>query len=231
VSADRGRRVAIALTTAVVAPLLLLQWRMIAAHHDRRFSWEETVPFDQRVRVASGYSVPGYTVVGNPFAFPANVAFALRHRVPLARYDRAVGPYLLDERVSTTNPLLPSKRSETVRLSEPWAIALFGRGMEQTVSGANLAGVVGELFVPLNRPGSLVLDVATEAAGAPEATWAFNGHQLTAPPFQIDAAWVERGINVLRVETSGGLVIRELTLTEGPDWPPPWTTDLMGSRR
>lgn len=243
----RFRRVTIAYSVAMVVPLLLLQWRMIAAHHGHKFSWEATVPFDERVRLATGRYFPGYALTGNPFAFPANVAFALRHRVPLPRYDRAVGVYLLDERVPTTNPLLPPKRTETVRLPEPWAIALLGRGFAHTADGAVLRQEVGELFVPLNRPGSFELDVAVDAGPTDEITWTFNGRQVAGPPFHIDGSWVERGVNVLRVQAlrlrsgqalrlgsgqaAGALVIRELTLIEGPEWPPAWATEYSSRGR
>jgi hypothetical protein len=38
---------------------------------------------------------PIYSVVGNPFEFPANAAFALKHGVTLSRWDRVVGDYPL----------------------------------------------------------------------------------------------------------------------------------------
>jgi hypothetical protein len=230
-SAPRFGRIAIALTMAVVAPLLWLQWRMIAAHHDHAFSWDATVPFDERVSVATGGLVPASAVVFDPFAFPANVAFALRHRVPIARYDRAVGPYLLDERVATTNPMLSSKRTETVHLADPSAIAFLGRGFEQTSAGAVLRSGVGELFVPLNRPGSFELSVAFSGSEEGTSSWAFNGHRLASPPFHIEATWVERGINVLRVEADNALAIRELGLAEGPDWPPAWAVEYGAARQ
>jgi len=34
-----------------------------------------------------------YDRVGNPFEFPANAIFALRHDVEIQRWDRAVGNY------------------------------------------------------------------------------------------------------------------------------------------
>ncbi len=37
---------------------------------------------------------PIYRVVGNPFSFPANALFALRHGVDLLRWDRIVGTYV-----------------------------------------------------------------------------------------------------------------------------------------
>lgn len=178
-------------------------------------------------RVATGWAFIAYPVTGNPFAFPLNTVFALRHGVPLGRYDRAVGPYLLDERVSTTNPLLPPKRTETVPLSEPWALAFLGRGFEQTPTGAVLRHGVGEFFVPLNRPGSLELNLAIDGEAAGALAWAFNGHRTAGPQLHIEASWVERGINILRVEAGGVLSIRELTLTEGPEWPPAWATEYM----
>jgi hypothetical protein len=229
VTSTRFRGIAVALAIAVAAPLLALQWRTVAAHYHRRFSWEATVPFDERVRIGTGRSIPGYAVIGNPFAFPANAVFAIRHGVPLQRYDRAIGPYLLDERVATTNPLLTSKRTETVLLSAPGAIAFFGRGVEQTRNGAAVRHGAGELIVPLNRPGSFDLDVGLAGTGA-RLTWAFNGQPVAGPPFHIEARWVKRGINILRVEGDGA-IIRDLTLTEGPEWPPAWTTEYAPARR
>lgn len=39
-----------------------------------------------------------YDRIGNPFEFPANAAFAIRHRVPLSRWDQTVGAYPLQPR-------------------------------------------------------------------------------------------------------------------------------------
>lgn len=215
ISSRRFAGVAAAGAVAIAAPLLTLQWRMIAAHHERRLPWETTVPFDDRLRIATGWQWRGYAAVGNPFAFPANAIFALRHRVPPARYDRAVGPYLLDERLPATIPVRPSRRVDVVSFAEP-AAAFLGRGFVQRGGGAVLRESAGELFVPLNRPGAL--DIAVDASGA-NGAWTFNGHPVAGPRFHVESDWVERGVNVLRVDGSG-LTVWRLTLTEGPDWPP-----------
>ncbi len=221
-SVSRWRAAVAALTLGVAVSLLGLQWGMVSAHHARRFSWEHTVPFGDRVRAATGGSVQHAGAGGNPFAFPANAVFALRYGVPLSRYDHAVGPYLLDERVPTTNPLVPAKRRETVAFSDAWTVAFLGRGFEQGRAGAVLTQQTGEIFVPLNRPGSLTLELDVEG-GSDELAWAFNGRPMQGPPFQIPGAWVVRGINRLAV-TGGTATIRALTLTEGPEWPPAWAT-------
>jgi hypothetical protein len=143
--------------------------------------------------------------------------------VPLAQYDFAVGPYLLDERLPTTNPLLPRKRAEGVDLSRPESRGFLGRGFSRAACGAALEQPAGELFVPLNRPGALTLEVEVEVEG----TWSFNGRTLgPGTRWRIDAASVERGLNVLRVESAGDRrgCVRRLQLTEGTEWPPPWAT-------
>lgn len=213
---------------AVTVSLLGLQWGMIQAHHTRKFSWEHTVPFDDRVRSATNGWVVHAGASGNPFAFPANMVFALRYGVPLSRYDRAVGPYLLDERVPTTSPLVPSKRRETVAFTDAWTIAFLGRGFAQGRAGAVLIQDHGELLLPLNRPGSLTLELDVEGV-SDELEWAFNGRPVQGPPLHIPGEWVERGINRLAV-TGGTATIRALTLTEGPEWPPAWATAYQASR-
>lgn len=223
----RGRVAALATAGAAAAAFCALQWRMLVAHHAHAFSWEATVPFGERVRIATGHDWPGYAVTGSPFAFPANALFALRHGVPLARYDRAVGPHLLDERLPATFPLLPHEPRETVELASPTALGFLGRGFRPSRSGAELVDADGELFVPLNRPGALDLELAIDASDAVE--WRFNGHPV-APEgarvpgvwrLHVNAAWVERGIHRLGVRRhSGSLTIQRMTAIEGPDWPP-----------
>lgn len=214
------RALRLGLSAALVGGLGVLQWKMLVAHHARRLPWETALPFRERVALATGRAWPG----PNPFAFPANALFALEHGVPLDAYDRAVGPYLLDERLPTTNPLLPRKRRETVLLSADWARAFFGRGFLHTPRGAELRGPVGELFLPLNRPGRLRVEL--ELDGSQPARWSFNG----AAGLDVAASAVKRGVNVLRVEAAPGLVVRSVTLIEGEDWPPAWATVYEAER-
>ncbi|HEX2882603.1 MAG TPA: hypothetical protein VHO25_23950 [Polyangiaceae bacterium] len=231
----RGLRIGLAVGGALA--LLVLQGCMLSAHHRHRLPWDAPLPFGRRVHIATGLSVLDQQAVGAPFAFPANALFALQHGVPLSRYERAVGPYLLDERLPTTNPLLPRKRSETVTLSDGAAIAFYGRGFIRSARGAELSGTPGELLLPLNRPGSFTLQVETLGLVDDEIEWTFNGRTLTQPSeaetaegrlsFFIDGGWVARGINVLRVDSgaiAGSLVLRSLRLEEGDEWPPAWAT-------
>jgi hypothetical protein len=44
-------------------------------------------------RLLRGIAKRVYARIGNPFAFPASAIFALRHRVPLTRWDQTVGDY------------------------------------------------------------------------------------------------------------------------------------------
>jgi len=213
------KRVPLAIMAASVCSLLFLQWRMVSAHRVHAVAWDAPVSFDQRLRAATGVRWIGRDAIGSPFAFPASALFALRHGVPLARYDLAVGPYLLDERLPTTNPLMPPKRRETVVFSSERAVAFLGRGFVQTARGAELAGPAGELLVPLNRTGRLRIELDATPGGA----WSFNGTP------SLDVAAVRRGINVLRVESESSVVVRSMTLVEGEDWPPAWATNPQGT--
>jgi hypothetical protein len=127
-----------------------------------------------------------------------------------------VGPYLLDERLPGTIPVRASKRVDAVSFSDPSAAAFLGRGFVQSGGAAVLRDSAGELFVPLNRPGSLDIEVeGSSTAGA----WTFNSHPVSGVRFHIESEWIERGVNVLHVDGTG-LAIRRLTLIEGRDWPP-----------
>lgn len=213
----RWRLLRLASMAAIVVPLLALQALMIRAHHDRRFSWEDAVPFGQRVTAATGLAVPLADSIGNPFALPASALFSLRHGVPLDAYERSVGVYLLDERLPTTNPLLPHISETSVDFTRPSSSPFVGRGFARTTEGISTAHT-GELFIPLNRPGSFDLEVD---ARADAARWSFNGRGVTPPRMHIEAAWVTRGLNVLRVE-GDDVRVRAMRLVEGPEWPPMW---------
>jgi len=221
----RLRRAGLGLACGVGFAGLVLQLGVLRAHKAHAFSWETTVPFGERVRIATGLRL--FEGRASPFSFPANAWFALRHGVPASRYDRSVGPYLLDERLPTTNPLLPPKKHDRVSFMEPGSLAFLGRGFELRSDGAEAAGGQGELFVPLNRSGRLVARVElTAQAEAPVFRW--NGvvvptvARSTSFELSVDAASVERGINVLGVEAAAPVVVRALELDEGADWPPDW---------
>jgi hypothetical protein len=231
----RGLRIGFAVGCS--SALLLLQGCMLSAHHRHRWPWDAPLSFGRRVHIATGLSLLDQQAVGSPFAFPVNALFALQHWVPLSRYERAVGPYLLDERLPTTNPLLARKRSETVTLSHEAALAFYGRGFIHSDRGAELSGARGELLLPLNRPGSFTLQVETRGLVDDEIEWTFNGWTLTQATeseategrlsFFIHGGWVARGVNVLRIDSAtgaGSLVLRMLRLKEGEDWPPAWST-------
>lgn len=233
----RFREVRVALGAGAASLLLVLQGCMMRAHHQHRLPWDASIPFGRRVHLATGLDIPAQLAIGLPFAFPANALFALRHWVPLSRYDLAVGPYLLDERVATTNPRLPRKRSDSVVLSKEAALAFYGRGFTRTEQGAEIEGAWGELLLPLNRPGSFTLQL--DAAGSVDqcSQVRFNSNPLQRVPdadapaerlsFDVAAEQVVRGINVLRIDAhtvSGSCIVRSLRLKEGSDWPPAWTT-------
>ncbi len=202
------KRAALAIAATSAATLLLLQFGMVSAHRVHAVPWDAPVSFDRRLQAATGLRWALRDVIGSPFAFPANALFSLRYGVPLSRYDLAVGPYLLDERLPTTNPLWPRKRRETIVFSSEHALAFLGRGFFQTARGAELHGA-GELLVPLNRTGHLRIELEL-ASGETPRCW-FNEAPL-GPSLDVAASGVRRGINVLRVESQGPVTIRSMTL-------------------
>ena len=63
--------------TAVIAPLVALNVMLFAGVRSGRLPAGEGIPFDRMIEI-----------IGNPFAFPANVAFAWRSGGSAATYDR-----------------------------------------------------------------------------------------------------------------------------------------------
>src|SRR5690606_23662688 len=97
--------------------------------------------------------------IGNPFAIPANLWFALTRGVHPAKYDVAVGPYVMSERTPSTNPSRRIVLSQNVELRGGEAAAWLGRGIEVTPEATLVMEPVIELYLPLIRPGDLDVDI------------------------------------------------------------------------
>jgi len=236
-SGRRARLMRVGAGVCFLALFIGYQGVFMRAYHQKRVRWDSTAPYIEKVAAAFGGAPRGlYRLIGNPFAFPANLLFALRHGVPLARYDAAVGPYLLDERVATTNPLRKSKRRAEVRLAGKRALPFLGRGLRADPDGAITTGDAAELFVPLNRTGKLQvhLELLGKLPSGAELKW--NGEALKTRPStrgtskilsaDVSAAQVERGINTLGVASKDtSLTLLRLVLYESDDWPARWIKD------
>lgn len=91
----RRRRIAHALVVLVLGAFIAWNLSRVGQHRAGRPATSELVPTCCD-RIAPPLRAPLraiFDTIGNPFEFPANALFALRHGVSLQRYDSAVGNY------------------------------------------------------------------------------------------------------------------------------------------
>jgi hypothetical protein len=210
-----SRRVPAALMLATVGLVLVAQLsflrlyerstfaRLTISDSPARIPWDEPLP----TRLTWGQVVPlgpVFDVVGNPVSWPASVPFALRYHVSPAKYDVLVGPYLLDERLPTTNPRRIGQREERI-----------------DVATSRFRIAAHRWLLPINRTGRL--DVRLEGVGWGAIVW--NGRRFGegALPLAIELPRdaIRRGLNDVTLE---GNDVRTLLLQETSDWPPAWAT-------
>lgn len=231
VAGRRHARLKTIIAVGFISAFCVPQLRVVAAYARREIRFDDPRPIAAQYGPALG---PGPAAIverlGNPFAFPANVLFSLRHGVPLSRFDHAVGPYLLNERLPTTNPRRARQDTAYVRLSSEDGLPFAGSGVQLQEWGARIEDE-GTLFVPLNRPGGMKVSARVDCEHPATVAVQLNGgptHRLALSPpsgtvsFEVDADSVARGINTLSFEVSTPVVVRHLLLTEGEDWPPAW---------
>jgi hypothetical protein len=178
-------------------------------------------------RWASGSLVWVYNHIGNPFEFPANALFALRHGVEIQRWDRAVGNY----------PLMPSMKSlisdafyrerGAWRIGYPgadpylighWSAAKTGenRAMRWTVSPAVTA------LVPNLVPETQRYSLALAPGGAHDVVLRWDGEVVARETLTdgwqyvtFEVADVSVGEHELTIEAPPGPVL------EREGWPTP----------
>jgi hypothetical protein len=121
-----------------------------------------------------------YDRIGDPFEFPANAIYAVRHGVPLARWDETVGNYplvppldtLLDDRLwKQRGAWRISGRGLDPYLIGPWSApeVIAGRTARVTL------GPSATLLVPNLMPYGQRLTLWLAPAGATHATVTWNG--------------------------------------------------------
>lgn len=174
--------------------------------------------------------------IGNPFAMPANLWFAVTRGVHPAKYDLAVGPYAMSERTPSTNPSRKLILSQHVELRGPTAAAWLGRGLEIAPEVTLVREPEIELYLPLNRPGDLHVDVSFVLPGnepLQDLAVTIRGEALDITisgfarhrriRFYLSDAQVRRGLNVLRVTgLPQGTSLTSMKLREGMLWPGLW---------
>lgn len=162
---------------------------------------------------------PVYDRVGNPFAMPASLAFAIRYDTPLKRWDRAVGSY-------AARPRFPDLRSGTWRTeSFYWNVPgvnftpylLDGLGPRQRSpervyrwTTAPAASFLMPLFLAAPHRVSIPIIANTAEGDLADVRFRFNGTEVgrarVGPRWQwvevtIPGEIVERGSNVMTIAT------------------------------
>lgn len=163
--------------------------------------------------------------VGNPFTFPANVIFALRHDVPITRWDRAVGNYPM-------TPGLGSVRGDNLwsqrgvwRLGSPnlqpymvggWSapFVLNGRLFRVTIARAATA------LVPNLMPYPHRVHLWLAPMGADRARVKWNDEVVAEAT--LPAGWTRLSFDLPEIELHTNEITIESELAPSsprPDWP------------
>jgi hypothetical protein len=172
---------------AVLAPVaaLAIAWNLLLMTQYQRqmLPKDETVRFDTLVRQQAQLAVE--PPLFYPFAFPANVLFAWRERLPVDKYD------LLGSEPLRRDMYLPLNDWGARFLLDGW---LNGAG-DAFGSAHFLAAPSATILVPLDVPPDLAfgIDVEARAAGQPSGgatrlAVAVNGQPLGDVPLEIGAA-------------------------------------------
>lgn len=163
-----------------------------------------------------------YRRIGNPFQFPANAIFALRHDVHLSRWDITVGNY----------PLIPSLAdlrdpSSLTRVRGVWRIG--SQGLQPYLVGGWSAPRITDrphrittspsatVLVPNLMPDAQRLTLWIAPAGSTHAVVRWNGEVIADlellsgwTPVTIVLPEIELYTNELTIDAPGGIAVNDL---------------------
>jgi hypothetical protein len=113
--------------------------------------------------------------VGDPFAFPANLLFALRHGVPMANYSCVVGRSFLEPSAADAR----FHKHEHLDLRRAKDRCLLGAGFQRdapaNTDGVWIEGRFAELLLPVHTPASIRVQVKYSARAACKVLIAWEG--------------------------------------------------------
>ena len=166
---------------------------------------------------------PIFRAIGNPFALPASAWFAVRHGVPLTRWDETAGNYAL---VPGLDDLTDGSYVRTARGQwnlgggagiEPWLLDGFGPSAPVTGAPVGNARVVvddsARALVPLLLPDGEHLRLWM--LGPAHATILWNGEQVvdrelpaawTPVDFDVPPALISVGMNTIEIDARGARI-------------------------
>lgn len=172
--------------TAIVAALATLAvWNLalMQAAHEGAFDVDRTLPFDRawalQARVVHSW-------FGNPFTYPASLAFAVRNRVGPGDYD-----------VLSTDRLLADPRQPYARLdigtSDEWIIEDgWGAPEQEGATSFRWAGRQATIRLPLDHAASLRVQIRLHAfayPGAPPQIVTVSANDHPCAPLAVPPDW------------------------------------------
>jgi hypothetical protein len=179
--------------TVLGAALLGVQLTLYAAASSAALAGELPLigptKFSLRARIVAGrWARAVEQRIGDPFALPASLLFALRYDVPLWQYSCVVGRSFLEPFASDghfhTREQLDFKRPEDKCLLATG----FDRDEPSSDSGRLITGRRGRLLLPVHTPTALRLFVRYRAEGACDALVTWDGALLGPLPTPVPAA-------------------------------------------
>ena len=182
-SAALVRRHALVTVTAAAALLAVWNFALMGAAQSGAVRLGETVSFDrawaEQARVFHGW-------FGNPFSYPANLAYALRNHVSPGDYD------LLSANRFLSDPLQPFGRVDVGGDDEPLILDGWYAPEREGASTFRWASTPARVRIPLDHPSPLRAQVRLHALGypgAPQQTLTLATPHGLCAPIPIDQSW------------------------------------------
>jgi hypothetical protein len=166
-----------------------------------------------------------YDKIGNPFQFPANAIFAIRHGVPMSRWDIAVGAYPM---MATLGDLRDDARFYQTHGAwkigapgfEPWLVGGWSAPQQDGPRHYRaLVGDEGTVLVPNLMPNGQHLTLWLASPAPAHAVIRWNGRavaeaDLTAAwaPVAFDLPEIEVHTNELTIAAAAGAKVSDLEM-------------------
>ncbi len=173
-----------------------------------------------------------YAVVGNPFQFPANLVFALRHDVEIQRWDHAVGnyPVLPPSNLLFENKLAGQKGRWRLGypLAEPYLIGKWSGPHDADRPFRWTREREVRALVPNLMPNDQHVTIWLAPGGTRKVTVKWDGHVVFAG--ELAPRWNAIGFTLhdhtvgeheLSIESELGPLLPMLPPAEGKPWPEP----------
>lgn len=180
---------------------------------------------DNLPRPLRGMASLVYGTIGNPFQFPANAVFALRHGVDIRRYDQVVGNYPFVPPWNALSDAEMPRHKGTLRIgsggNDPLIVAGFSRAATADRPFRWTTEPTATVLVPNLLPYGQRLWLWLAPGGATHVVIKWNGNEVAAQ--DLPAGWTRVSFDLPHM----GLHTNELAIEASPaaasaqvGWPP-----------